>query len=124
LNKKINKIRFYNQSSNWSEIRSWYAQLTERDPGFEPLLDLVNHIIDSGMSKRLFAYTSVHKLVVGIYEKIEYNSEALHIEFDIDNSKWNFNFHSKPFEPIEFQRTYNVELGIDKFDQIVKYLNW
>ena len=48
----------------------------------DKLLELVRHIKSSDLSKRLFAYTSLDKLVISIYDTIEPNREALHISFD------------------------------------------
>ena len=88
------------------------------------MLNLVRYIKSSGLENRIYAYTSMHKLVVGIYEEIEWNSEAIHIEFDISSRKWYFKYHPKPNEPIEFERTYKEEQGLSKFQSIIKYLNW
>ncbi len=57
-------------------------------------------------------------------KKIEWNSEALHIEFDVSTRKWYFKYHPKSFEPLEFERAYSEEYGLEKFQNIIKYLNW
>jgi len=114
----------YAQFREWSEIENWYLELIEGGLDFEPMLKLVRYIKSSGLEKRIYAYTSMHKLVVGIYEKIEWNSEAIHIEFDISSRKWHFKYQPKPNEPIEFERKYNEEQGLNKFQNIINYLNW
>ena len=114
----------YNKSESWEEIQNWYLELIQSGLKFEPMLNLVKYIRHENLSERLFAYTSVHKLVVGIYEEIEWNREALHIEYDIAEKKWFFLYHSKPNQPIEFERCYDAELGIEKFDQFIKLIKW
>ena len=85
---------------------------------------LVKHIKMSGLSQRLFGYTSMDKLVVGIYNPMEWNREALHIEFDVQGQKWLFKYYPKPNEPAEFERQYSAEKGIEKFDNFIKIINW
>jgi len=114
----------YAQSRDWQEIESWYVELIKSGLNFQPILDLVEYIQSSELKNRIYAFTSMHKLVVGIYKKIELNSEALHIEFAISTRKWHFKYHPKPFEPVEFERTYSEEQGLEKFQNIIKYLNW
>lgn len=114
----------YNKSRNWEEIENWYIELIEHGLKFEPMLDLVRHIRNSNLHQRLFAYTSMHKLVIGIYEEIEWNKEALHVEFDIEKRKWFFQYRAKPFRPIEFDRIYREEIGIEKFDSFIKGIKW
>ena len=112
------------KSNSWEEIENWYQELIEHGIKFEPMLELIKHIRDSDLQKRIYAYTSVHKLVVGIYGEIEWNREALHIEFDTETRKWFFTYQSKPSEPIKFKKIYNEELGITKFNQFINLIKW
>ena len=114
----------YAESRDWNEIQEWYMELTETNAGFEPILNLVKHINESEFQNIIYAYTSVHKLVIGIYDLIEWNSEALHIEYDLASEQWFFKYHPKPFEPVEFERKYPKDLGMVKFNNIINYLNW
>ena len=112
------------KSRSWREIESWYLELIEEGLKYEPMLKLVNHIQITNLDKRLYAFTSLHKLVIGIYDEIEWNKEALHIEFDTETRKWFFEYRSKPNEPVEFERSYNESLGIEKLEQFINYINW
>jgi hypothetical protein len=38
------------------------------------------------------------KLIVSIYDPIEWDREALHIEFDRQNDNWVFQYYSRPNE--------------------------
>lgn len=109
---------------SWQEIEQKYADLTGIHPEFNPMLLLVKHIASTTLSTRLFAYTSMHKLIISIYNPIEWNREALHVEFDTLVKKWYFWYYSKPKEPIEFERTYSSEKGIEKFDAFIRQINW
>jgi hypothetical protein len=108
----------------WREIEEFYIELINHGWQVEPMLQLVKHIISSKLSERLFAYTSADKLVVGIYEPMEWNREALHIEFYGQEQKWFFKYHPKPNEPVEFERQYKAERGIEKFNNFIKMIGW
>jgi hypothetical protein len=109
---------------SWASIEKGYADLIEHGLKLEPMLALVQHIQSTQLSERLYAYTSMHKLVIGIYPEIEWNREALHIEFDINTRKWYFRYYAKPFEPIEMERSYNENAGIEKLDQFIRFIRW
>jgi hypothetical protein len=88
------------------------------------LIELIKHIRNTKLSDRLFGSTSMDKLIVSIYDPIDYRKEALHITFDVDNDKWRFNYFALPFQEPEFFRTYSGEKGIEKFDKFIKMINW
>lgn len=108
----------------WNEIEAHYLNLNEHGWGHDKLLALVRHIKSTGLSNRLFAFTSLDKLVISIYEVIEWNRESLHIEFDRDAQKWSFKYFSKPFQDAEFIRQYDTDAGIEKFDHFVSLIKW
>lgn len=122
MNKEYQHL--YVNAVDWAEIQAWYAELTDQNQAFKPYLDLVTHIINSELSARLYAYTSVHKLVISIYEKIEWNSEALHLEYNYGAEDWIFEYYPKPLKPIEFKRRYDDELVIEKLNKTIGFLNW
>jgi hypothetical protein len=88
------------------------------------MIELVQHIRQSGLADRLYGSTSMDKLVVSIYDPIDYRKEALHINFDLDNNKWYFNYYAMPFQDPEFARTYSAKKGIEKFDKFVSMIRW
>ena len=114
----------YSKSTGWSEIESWFTELIKEGIEFQPMLNLVKHIIKSEMKNRLYGLISMNKLIIGIYDEIEFKSETIHIEFDVVNRKWNLKYHPKPFRTIEFERTYSETEGIEKFESLIKYLKW
>lgn len=114
----------YAQSRDWKDIESWYLELVDYGHDMLPMVYLITYIRSTDLKNRLFGYTSMHKLVVSIYEKIEWNKEALHIEFDIETRKWFFKYHPKPYAPIEFERTYSEKQGVEKFQNIIDMLKW
>ena len=108
----------------WDKIEEHYVDLNRHGWKHDRLLDLVRHIRSTELHNRLFAYTSMDKLVVSIYDPIEWNREALHIEFDTRNQRWDFKHISRPNEKPEFERQYQAELGIDKFDKFISMIKW
>ena len=94
------------------------------------MLELVQHIISSGASSRLFAYASLDTLKVSNYEPLE-ASEILHIHFDRQKQLFYFNYFSSnrggklyDKEQPEFQRQYPAEVGLEKFDQFLRWIRW
>lgn len=88
------------------------------------MLELVRHIRATELSKRLFGSTSMDKLVISIYDPMDYWKESLHITFDLHSNQWLFRYFALPFGDPEFIRTYDAEKGIEKFDNFLVMLNW
>jgi hypothetical protein len=91
---------------------------------FIKMLDLVQHIKKTGASTRLYGLTSMDKLIVSVYDKIDPYKEALHISYNLPTNKWHFEYRAKPFQDPEFERTYEADIGIQKFDDFLKKVNW
>jgi hypothetical protein len=108
---------------SWDEIEEHFTKWFQGQYQ-DNIAILVKHIKMSGLSQRLFGYTSMDKLVVGIYNPMEWNREALHIEFDVEGQKWWFKYYPKPNEPVEFERQCSADKGIEKFDNFIKMINW
>ena len=108
---------------SWDEIEKHF---TEWFSGtyVDNLAKLVGHIKSSGLSQRLFGYISMNKLIVSIYNPIEWNREALHIEFDKQNQNWYFKYYPKPNEKVEFERKYELKMGIEKFEKFIEMMKW
>ena len=127
MRKPLNPKKYKDQTAivrSWAEIEQHYINLTKNGWDLKPMIELVQHIIKTKISERLFAYTSMDKLVVGIYNPLEWNREVLHIEFDVHSQKWYFMYYPKPNEPIEFERQYDPGAGLDKFDKFIKLKKW
>jgi len=101
-----------------------YSELITSGLNYEPMLELVQHISQSELRQRLFAYTSMHKLVVGFYEKIEPLGEALHIEFNLNTRKWSFKYYPRPDRELELDKIYDEQVGIEKFDRFIEKRKW
>lgn len=120
---KINHPRIVNVYS-WDSIEEHYNNLNKLGWGHDKMITLIKHIKSTGLSSRLFASTSLDKLIIGIYDPMEWDREALHIEFDRQNACWHFKYYPKPDEKIEFERKYDSQLGIEKFDSFIKMIKW
>ena len=112
------------KTNSWEEIEIWCQDLIDHGIEYEPMLNLIQHIRSSGLNERLYAITSLNELIVGIFDEIEWNKEVLHISFDAEQKKWEFKYWPLPNKPFEFERNYNEEFGIEKFDQFIKYIKW
>jgi hypothetical protein len=110
------------KAKTWDNIESGYVEYWEGK--HTRLLELVQDIKNTDLSNRLFGSTSMDKLVVSIYDPIDYRKEALHITFDLWNRKWHFEYIAMPFQEPEFVRTYDEEKGIEKFDNFIKMIKW
>lgn len=116
------KPPFSAKTRPWGDIEQHYIDCLGGQ--HKNLLELVRHIKNTDLSKRLFAYTSMDKLIIGIYDQIDTFVETLHITFDIQNDQWNFKYYARPFQDPEFVRKYSADKGIEKFDNFIKMINW
>ena len=107
----------------WKELEEHFSD-SFADAYKDNIAALIRHIRHSGLDKRLFAYSSLDKLVVSIYESIEWNREVLHITFDKMSQQWQFVYYAMPFQKPEFERQYPLEKGIEKFDKFIKMIRW
>lgn len=110
---------------SWDLIVNHYESLIQHGWKVESILELVRYIA-SDYSNRLFAFTSLDKLIVSIYENIDMQSEALLVEYDRQLKKFSFAYfggRSASSQPA-WQKVYNPEDGIKKFDAFIKMINW
>ena len=110
------------KAQSWEFIENRY--LTDWNDKHFRLLELVRHIKGSDLANRLFGSTSMDKLVVSIFDPLDYRKESLHITFDLYSNKWHFEYFAMPFQDTEFVRTYDAEKGIEKFDNFIKMIKW
>lgn len=119
---KVKKYQPRNtKAQSWDFIEYRFATDFSK---YKKMHELVKHIRKSDFARRLFGSTSMDKLVVSIYDPIDYRKEALHINFDIYNDKWHFYYFAMPFQDPEFVRTYPADKGIEKFDNFIKMIRW
>ncbi|MEZ2335499.1 hypothetical protein AB6735_07675 [Mucilaginibacter sp. RCC_168] len=108
----------------WNKIEERYADFVNHGFVLQPILSLVQFIRENGFNKRLHAFTSMHKLVISIYDPLEWDRETLHIELDIPSKKVHFVYCPKPFEPSEAVRSYPEEDIIPRFSRYMSHLKW
>jgi len=108
----------------WEEIEDRYKDLIAHNWLVEPMLNLVQFIINNGYDQKLYGYTSLDRLVITIYDPAESHRESLHIQFNQHTRQWHFEYHSKPYERVEKERYYTEEQGIEKFCQFIEWLKW
>ena len=111
------------KARDWNEIISFYEDMTKRNSRFEKLLNLVNHINDNDLSKRLYAYTSVYYLIISIYNQIVINKETLTISPNGKDGLWNFKYNPQPYAKPEHERQYDGDL-IKHFTNYIQMLKW
>ena len=110
---------------SWGSIVKYYESLVDHKWDIEPMVKLVKHIV-AAYSNMLCALTSLDKLIISIYENIDRQSESLHIAYGRDAKKFCFSYfggNSASKQP-EWERTYDAEIGIKKFDDFTKIINW
>jgi hypothetical protein len=116
-------MAYQTKAHSWESIEKYYKTRADETKS-DKLLQLVQHILQSDISKRLFAITSHDKLIISIYEDIEISRDALHIEYNQENASWKFEYFSILYKPAEFHREYPAGKGIEKFDSFIKMINW
>lgn len=121
----INKYRPQNlKVVSWDEIEDQFNRYFGEQYK-DSIAELVRHIKSTGLSERLFGCRCwMTKLVVGISDPIEWNREALHIEFNIEKDQWHFYYYAMPYREPEFVRYYPKEKGIEKFEYFIKIMGW
>jgi alpha-N-acetylglucosamine transferase len=108
----------------WEQIELFYIDLISHGWDLENMLSLVKYIQNNDLDKRLFAYTSLDKLFITIYNPGVWCKEALRIEFIPYSRKWHFEYFPEPYKPVEAERFYSEEEGIAKFCKYLKMLKW
>lgn len=88
------------------------------------MLELIRHIKDSGLSKRLFGAISLDRLIVGNDNPLVWHKETITITFDFQKNIWHFKYYANPFAKPEFERIYPAKKGIEKFDNFIKIIRW
>jgi len=88
------------------------------------MIELIRYIKNSELSKRLYGSTSMDKLVISIYNPIDYRKESLHIFFNLDTKKWRFEYFAMPYQKAEFARNYPEEKGIEKLNKFIESIGW
>jgi hypothetical protein len=123
--KPINKPKPHlAKTVSWNEIENRYKELVSLGLEFDGMLSLVNHIRQSNLAERLYAYTSMHTLIVTIYDIAEWHREELHIEYNVYSKAWRFIYYSRPDQPAEKEEHYEGVQGIDIFLKYIELLKW
>ena len=107
----MNKSRKYHpwnaKAQSWEFIENRFE---EDWPDHTSMLKLIQHIRNSELEDKLFGSTSMDKLVVSIYDPVDYRKESLHITFNLFKSEWKFEYIAMPFDNPNFIRTYDCLL--------------
>ena len=108
-------------------IRTWdYIEHAASLGGEEKMVELIRHIKSSEISKRIHGTWDVVKLVLSVYDNdpMQLYKEALHITFDSTTDSWIFEYYAVPYKKLEFEREYQADKGIEKFESFVKMIRW
>ena len=120
--KNLRKYQPWNaKSQNWEFIENRFITYW---PNHKQMIELVQHIRNTNLKNKLFGSTSMDKLVISIYHQIDYSKESLHITFNLHSNKWNFKYIAMPFQKPKFVRSYDEQVGIQKFDKFIEMIKW
>jgi len=111
-------------AQSWSNIEDFYSRLAAEAGFGAEMAELIRHIRSCGYASRLFAYTSMHELIIGLYPELEPSIETLHIEYDKDAKAYQLRYYAAPSRHPEVERIYPKEVGLKKFDDFIGYLKW
>lgn len=112
-------------AKSWEDIELSYNDLIARNWPVQAIIPLIQHIKNTDFLRRkLFACTSLDKLIISIYNPIELTREAIHIKYHKDKKLWTFKYHPHPYQEVEHERDYPGELLVEKFLSYVDTLKW
>ncbi len=114
----------YVKARPWDQIELFYTDLLKHNWDVGRMVDLIRHIKSTGLSERLFGFTSLDILHISIYDPLVWGTETLCIKYCGEKEGWGFKYLSKPFQPLTFERKYPADKGIENFDQFNKMINW
>ena len=109
----------------WEEIEHFYNDLVSQGWPLKDIISVVQYIRHhDSLNQKLFACTSLDKLIVSVYNPIELNHEALHIHYEKGEKLWNFRYYSYPHSEAEHEGNYPGELLVEKFQNYIDMLKW
>lgn len=108
----------------WSDIEGSYSRLRSEHGWGEEMAELVRHIRSSGHADRLFAFTSLGELIIGLYPELERGIETLHVMYDKGLEAYHLKYFATPTRQPEVERVYPKDIGMKKFDDFIGYLRW
>ncbi len=108
----------------WSDIEEFYATSSQEDGRGGEMADLVRHIRSAEYAGRLFAFTSHHDLIIGLYPELEHLVETLHVAYDVNKAAYQLKYFATPTRDPEVERSYPKDVGLKKFDDFIGYLKW
>lgn len=88
------------------------------------MVDLVRHLREFGYSERLFAFTSMYELIIGLYPELEHGIETVHVFYDGSKQGYVVRYYATPTKEPEVERFYPREIGLSKFVNFIGYLKW
>jgi hypothetical protein len=92
---------------DWNRLEGFFVELTDTSFDQQPIVDLIRHIRSAYAKDRLFAYQSMHTLVVTINNPIEHNRDCLRIDYDAEQKTLHFAYFGSPFRAVEFEKATN-----------------
>lgn len=101
----------------WPDLQEFYSR-----HGWGEMAELVHHIRSKGYANRLFAFTSVGELVIGLYPELERGIETLHVMYDKDAGGYRLQYFATSTRQPEVERIYPKDAGLKKFDDFIAYL--
>ena len=113
------------KAKSWDEIEHFYNDLTSRGWPLQDIIKLIQYVNESNnLRQKLFGCTSLDKLIISIYNPIELDRQALHIQYEKAERLWNFKYCPSPNREVEHERNYPGELLIEKFQDYINLLKW
>jgi hypothetical protein len=107
---------------SWSDIEEFYSRASAEHGWGDEMVELVRHIRAQGHADRLFAFTSMCELIIGLYPELEREVESLHVLYA--QGAYHLKYFASPTREPEVERTYPKAVGLKKFDDFLGYLNW
>lgn len=106
----------------WADIARIYPAIQRRWRAHVWMERLCQHIAASPYRDLIFGATSMHTLLVGQHQTLEWNCNVLRIEAT-SAERITFSFHEQPFmEPVVW--TCAPEAVVDTFEKFLRRVKW
>jgi hypothetical protein len=92
------------ETKSWNEIEQFYADLISNGLPLDNIIPMIQFIkADDRLPHKVFACTSLDKLIISVYNPIELWREAVHIQYNREKESRDFKYYPLPYQEPEIK---------------------